>query len=267
MKEIAEKLFQEINKKDTKSNDVRLCRENILRFLEAITEALFYDYFGCDCEKDELETILHNSLNYLHRGFGDFTKEDEAKIQSFYEKLPELRKALLFDAKAIYEGDPASNNLEEIITTYPGFIAISVYRIAHVFYELGYRSLARIMSEHAHSKTGIDINAGAKIGPSFCIDHGTGIVIGETTQIGAHCKIYQGVTLGALSLKDGRKLHGVKRHPTIQDNVVIYSGASIFGGNTVIGNNVTIGSNVEITSSIPDNTVVTSQPNNIHKQK
>ncbi|MCR4879895.1 MAG: serine O-acetyltransferase [Bacilli bacterium] len=160
------------------------------------------------------------------------------------------------DALAIYNGDPASSGVHEIISTYPGFLAIFCYRIAHLFYNYNMKHLARVISEYAHSRTGIDIHPGAQIGESFFIDHGTGIVIGETSIIGNNCKIYQGVTLGALSLKDGRALINKKRHPTLLNNVVIYSGASIFGGNTIIGNNVTIGANAEIKESVSDNQTI-----------
>lgn len=196
---------------------------------------------------NNIDSILH-SVNIIK----------SSDIDIIINSLPDIKKALILDATAIFEGDPASQSVSEVIHLYPGFKAISCYRIAHILYGLKYIDLARILTEYAHSLTGIDINAGAKIGKSFFIDHGTGIVIGETSIIGDNCKIYQGVTLGALSLKDGRNLVGSKRHPTLKDNVVIYSGASIFGGNTIIGSGSIIGSNVEIKESIPDNTVVKS---------
>jgi serine O-acetyltransferase len=155
------------------------------------------------------------------------------------------------DLEAHFIGDPAAFNRDQIIVSYPGFYAIVIHRIAHSLWELGVPIIPRMMSEFAHRETGIDINPGAKIGEAFFIDHGTGVVIGETAVIGDHVKIYQGVTLGALSTKGGQNLKGIKRHPTIEDHVTIYAGASILGGNTVIGSNATIGSNVFITESVP----------------
>jgi serine O-acetyltransferase len=155
----------------------------------------------------------------------------------------------MIDAYAIVKGDPAAADVDEVIRSYPGFYAIAVYRIAHIFHNLSIPYLPRILTEHAHEKTGIDINPGAKIGKGFCIDHGTGIVIGETAVIGDNVKIYQGVTLGALSVE--KEMAKSKRHPTIGDNVVIYSGATILGGKTVVGDYSTIGGNVWLIKSVP----------------
>ncbi|GHV13939.1 serine acetyltransferase [Fibrobacterales bacterium] len=177
-------------------------------------------------------------------------------VQKFLEKLPNIRKSLSTDVEAAYEGDPAALNKEEIITAYPGIFAISIYRLAHELYALEIPLLPRIMTEHAHSITGIDIHPGATIGDYFFIDHGTGIVIGETTVIGERVKIYQGVTLGALSTRGGQSLSGQKRHPTVEDSVTIYSGASIFGGNTIIGKGSILGSNVFVTKSVAPNSRV-----------
>jgi serine O-acetyltransferase len=174
----------------------------------------------------------------------------------FFKRIPEVRDYLETDLEAFFDGDPAAESLDEIILAYPGFYAITVYRLAHVLYELKVPVIPRIMTEYAHGQTGIDINPGATIDKYFFIDHGTGIVIGETTNIGKHVKIYQGVTLGALSTRGGRKLQNKKRHPTIEDNVTIYSGASILGGETVIGHDTVIGGNVFITSSIDPETRV-----------
>ncbi|MBR0366366.1 MAG: serine acetyltransferase [Clostridia bacterium] len=175
---------------------------------------------------------------------------------SFFKTLPEIREYIETDAQASFDGDPAAYNKEEVVVTYPGFYAIVVNRIAHELFKLGVPLIPRIMTEHAHSLTGIDIHPGAKIGKYFCIDHGTGIVIGETTEIGDYVKIYQGVTLGALSTRGGQSLRNKKRHPTIEDNVTIYSGASILGGETVIGKNVVIGGNAFITESVLEGTKV-----------
>ena len=174
----------------------------------------------------------------------------------FFRAIPQVRAVAQTDAEAFYEGDPAAFSIDEIIFCYPGLFAVTVYRLAHVLYGLGVPLLPRIMTEHAHSVTGIDINPGATIGKYFFIDHGTGIVIGENTVIGDHVKVYQGVTLGALTTRGGQSLRGKKRHPTIEDNVTIYAGASILGGGTVIGRDSVIGSNVFITHSIPACTTV-----------
>lgn len=178
-------------------------------------------------------------------------------IEDFFNELPEVDYLLKTDLEALYDGDPAAKSKTEIILCYPGLEAIFTYRIAHILYKIGVPILPRALSELAHSKTGIDIHPGAKIDAYFFIDHGTGIVIGETCEIGKHVKIYQGVTLGALSLSAGNRLKGSKRHPTIKDYVTIYSGASIFGGETIIGENSTIGSSAYITSSVEDNMIVT----------
>jgi serine O-acetyltransferase len=174
----------------------------------------------------------------------------------FIEALPDIQSMLLKDVQAGFDGDPACGSKEIIIFSYPGFNAIFIYRIAHELYKRNVPFIPRIMTEYAHSRTGIDINPGAKIGEYFFIDHGTGVVIGETTEIGNNVKIYQGVTLGALSTRQGQLLSGVKRHPTICDNVTIYSNASILGGETVIGANSTIGGSAFVTESVPANTRV-----------
>lgn len=187
---------------------------------------------------------------------------------SLLESIPSIRKKLATDILAIYDGDPAAKSYDEIIFSYPGIFAMSVHRVANKLFELQVPLLPRIMSEHAHSLTGIDIHPGAKIGERFVIDHGTGVVIGETTEIGKNVRIYQGVTLGALSLpKDaGEKLRGKKRHPTIEDDVIIYSGATILGGDTVIGSRSVIGGSVWITESVPPNTkVIMETPKLIYK--
>lgn len=167
---------------------------------------------------------------------------------AFLAKLPNIREILLKDAQALLSGDPAAQSMVEVIRTYPGFLAVAVFRLAHEFYKLNVPLIPRILTEHIHNKTGIDIHPGATIDEGFCIDHGTGIVIGETVHIGKNVKIYQGVTLGALSVK--KELAETKRHPTIEDNVVIYAGSTILGGNTVIGKNSIIGGNVWITKSV-----------------
>lgn len=167
----------------------------------------------------------------------------------YMEQLPRIKNRLQEDAIAILKGDPAALSLTEVIRTYPGFYALAVYRLAHEFYQLQVPLIPRILTEYVHGKTGIDIHPGARIGSRFCIDHGTGVVIGETVEIGENVKIYQGVTLGALSVK--KEMAKTKRHPTIEDNVVIYAGATILGGETIIGQDSIIGGNVWITNSVP----------------
>ena len=210
-----------------------------------------------------LEDIIYNLLKQTaivlkyapeYRDADDDTIADESEriTFEFLDKIPKIREYIETDIQAFYDGDPAAYNKDEIICTYPGLYAISTARIAHELFLLGVPLIPRIMTEHAHSLTGIDIHPGTTIGKYFFIDHGTGIVIGETTVIGNNVKVYQGVTLGALSTRGGQNLRGKKRHPTIHDNVTIYSGASILGGDTVIGKNVVIGGNAFITSSIPE---------------
>lgn len=176
--------------------------------------------------------------------------EAERIVDEFFAKIPQIREYLYTDVQAAFDGDPAAYSTDEVIFSYPGIFAITVYRVAHELVLLGVPLIPRIMTEYAHSLTGIDINPGATIGKYFCIDHGTGIVIGETTTIGDHVKIYQGVTLGALSTRRGQLLKGEKRHPTIGNNVTIYSGTSVLGGDTVIGDDVTIGGNAFIVKSV-----------------
>ena len=209
-----------------------------------------------------IEDVMYNLNKQMTLVFlGSMERpEAEEKAQTlsleFFREIPAVRAVAQTDVEAFFDGDPAAFSVDEIIFCYPGLYAITVYRLAHVLYSLGVPMLPRIMTEHAHSITGIDINPGATVGKHFFIDHGTGIVIGETTVIGDHVKIYQGVTLGALTTRGGQSLRGKKRHPTIEDNVTIYAGASILGGGTVIGRDSVIGSNVFITHSIPACTTV-----------
>ncbi len=184
------------------------------------------------------------------------------------ETIPEIRRILASDVQAAFEGDPAAKSHDEIIFSYPGLYAISIYRVAHELFQLGVPLLPRIMCEYAHSVTGIDIHPGATIDKRFVIDHGTGVVIGETTRIGSNVRIYQGVTLGALSLtkNEVERLRGKKRHPTIEDDVIIYSGATILGGDTVVGARSVIGGNVWLTESVPPDTrVIMESPRLIYK--
>ena len=199
---------------------------------------------------ESIHIELCSIADILLRTIANLTSGEEANcvVEKFFEGLPEMQRRLTKDANSYLVNDPAAKSLEEVILTYPGFFALSVHRIAHKFHELGVPLIPRLFSEYAHSKVGIDIHPGAKIGKNLFLDHGTGIVIGETTLVGNNVKIYQGVTLGALYLE--KALSSVKRHPTVEDNVVIYAGATILGGDTVIGRHSTIGGGAWVTKSV-----------------
>ncbi len=208
--------------------------------------------------EQQVEAALRYAENLETAGQGDAcehcTEKACAIADAFFERLPEVRSRLALDVQAAYDGDPAARNTDEAIFCYPGVFAVFVYRIAHELYQLGVPMLPRIMTEYAHSLVGIDIHPGATIGQSFFIDHGTGVVIGETAVIGDRVKLYQGVTIGAVSFpKDerGRLIRRTRRHPTIEDDVVIYAGATILGGSTIIGRGSEIGANVFLTKSVP----------------
>jgi len=203
----------------------------------------------------DLKTELADLLNATSGCNGNGNTD---KANRFFNNIPELYRILNTDIEALLAGDPAARTRFEIIRAYPGFYAISFYRIAHALYDLAIPLLPRIITEYAHSKTGIDIHPAAVIGEYFFIDHGTGIVIGETTIIGNHVKLYQGVTLGALSVD--KSMASVKRHPTVEDHVIIYSGATILGGETIIGHNSIIGGNVWLTKSVPSCSTVYHRP-------
>lgn len=218
----------------------------------------------------ELIREVEKSISFSARNYGSSPKGSfscgnagchaaaELIVEEFFEELPRLRGALALDLDAAFRGDPAAKSAAEVILSYPGFQAITVYRLAHFFYTRQVPLIPRIMSELVHSAVGIDIHPGAEIGESFFIDHGTGVVIGETTIIGGSVKLYQGVTLGALSVRKDKA--GQKRHPTIEDDVTIYSNATILGGETIIGRGSTIGGNVWLTSSVPADTMVYVNP-------
>jgi serine O-acetyltransferase len=230
----------------------KLDRVNLEYYLGQLATA-FFEAFS---EQITL-AVRHDCIRYDRPCMKCQERGQEIAI-SFMEELPSLRRALAIDVRAAYDGDPAAGSLDEIIFSYPGLFAISVYRIAHKLFHLGVPLIPRIMTEYAHSKTGIDIHPAAHIGESFFIDHGTGVVIGETTKIGDRVRIYQGVTLGALSLPRGatEELRNRKRHPTIEDEVIVYAGATILGGDTIIGARSIIGGNVWITESVPPDTRV-----------
>ena len=244
----------------------------VLDIMENLRSLIFAGFFGQKRLKNDsieyyvgelLETLIYHLGKQITRAFLNERNDEaaagrEAKriTRAFLSRVPDIRRLLAADVAASFEGDPAAFNTDEIIWSYPGIYAITIYRLAHELYLLNVPLIPRMMTEFAHSRTGIDIHPGATIGHHFFIDHGTGIVIGETTVIGNFVKIYQGVTLGAMSTRGGQILKGVKRHPTIEDHVTIYSGASILGGSTIIGEGVVIGSNAFITKSVPEKTRV-----------
>ena len=203
---------------------------------------------------------LNEQLVLVYQAHGMDAAASEEKSQQvcleFFRAIPRIRALVQTDVQAAYDGDPAATSKDEVIFCYPGLFAITVYRLAHVLYKLDVPMVPRIMTEYAHSITGIDIHPGATIGKNFFIDHGTGIVIGETTIIGENVKIYQGVTLGGLSTRGGQSLRGKRRHPTIEDNVTIYANASILGGETVVGKGCVIGASAFVTKSVPPCTTV-----------
>lgn len=219
----------------------------------------FYIGYWSNVEKNERYTIqMIQEILKKHLDFLDEDRRTEEVLRKFRAMLPYLQQLVISDMKAAYEGDPAAKSYEEIIAAYPGPLAVLIQRTANCLYQLKVPILPRIMTEYAHSITGIDIHPGAEIGESFFIDHGTGVVIGETAVIGNHVKIYQGVTLGALSTRGGHKQKWLKRHPTVEDNVTIYAGATILGGNTVIGKNSIIGGNAWVMQSVPPSTKIFS---------
>ncbi len=266
-------------------------KEEIIRILDILQDILFPGFFGRqELTHSTLEFHLGNEMLILFELLSaqiarsirhECRRMDSLCVQCiqtgreeallFMEKMPRLRKMLAMDVKAHYDGDPAAKGLDEIVFCYPGLYAIFVYRVAHELFIRDIPLMPRIMTEHAHSRTGIDIHPGAKIGTDFFIDHGTGVVVGETTEIGNRVRIYQGVTLGALSVpresEGGDSLRGRKRHPTIEDDVTIYAQATILGGETVIGARCVIGGNVWLTSSVaPDTTVLIETPRHVFRE-
>ena len=251
-------------------------REAIVEILNSVLDLMYPGYFGRqDLNREnlgahvaqmvtalvpKLEREIEHCLCYgrereaLRAELGECAPRAREVAQIFLQRLPEIRELLIRDVQAAFDGDPAALNLDEIILAYPGVLAVSVYRIAHALYDLGVPMMARIMTEWAHSKTGCDIHPGATIGAAFFIDHATGVVIGETTYIGEGVKLYQGVTLGALSLpKDasGQIIRGRKRHPTVENGSTLYANATVLGGQTVVGADSVIGGSVFLTRSVP----------------
>jgi serine O-acetyltransferase len=254
-------------------------RDSVIAILKLLREILFPGYFGRQGLKletlvyhvgDNLATLHARLLEQVESAFrhqavraGQETEKVDAlalaATDGFLSSLPQVRAVLATDVQATFDGDPAATSVDEIIFSYPGLWGVMIYRLAHELHIRNVPLVPRIMSEFAHSRTGIDIHPGATIGKAFFIDHGTGVVIGETSNIGNHVKIYQGVTLGALSTRGGQALRGVKRHPTIHDQVTIYSGASVLGGDTVIGEGAILNSNVFVTQSVPAHTRVSTK--------
>lgn len=227
--------------------------------VEIFTNRLFYTLFDIDTPVDENLIKLENDFEELTSLACWETEKLCGKVwQRYLSTLPKVLESLNLDAEAILECDPASKSIEEVYMAYPGFYAIAIYRLAHELYKEGLPLIPRLMTEYAHSKTGVDINPGAHIGKSFFIDHATGVVIGESAIIKNNVKIYQGVTLGALYV--AKNLQQTKRHPTIEDNVTIYANATILGGETIIGTNSIIGGNAWVTSSVPPNSTVFHSP-------
>ena len=250
-------------------------RSVIIDIVRDLKSIIFPGYFSTDTSAtvfpeyyvghrlNDIYDRLKNQIEIALLYHGEEPEEAAAHADrtacGFFEQLPEIQRLLLTDVQAGFDGDPAAKSKEEIIFSYPGLFAIYVYRLAHVLYKEEIPFIPRVMSEYAHGRTGIDINPGATIGEYFFIDHGTGVVVGETTAIGNNVKLYQGVTLGALSTRKGQQLANVKRHPTIRDNVTIYSNSTVLGGETVVGENTIIGGNTFITESIPANTKVSAK--------
>ena len=244
-------------------------RKKIVEIIRDLQKLIFPAYFGekkfLALPPEQYGVLLMNQIyDTLQKQIALALEEDEGRQQDateicnrFFEQLPEIQQMLMKDMQAEFDGDPAASSREEVICAYPGLFAIFVYRVAHALEQLKVPMIPRIMTEYAHCETGIDIHPGATIGEYFCIDHGTGIVIGETTIIGDWVKMYQGATLGALSTRDARKHTHDRRHPTVGDHVTIYAGATILGGETTIGENTTIGGNTFLTESVGKNTRVT----------
>jgi serine O-acetyltransferase len=219
---------------------------HVEHMLAALVPRLEHEIEQCLCYGRERDAVLPQ--------LGECAPRAQEVAQIFLHRLPQIRALLIRDVQAAFDGDPAALNLDEIILAYPGVLAVSVYRVAHALYDLGVPMMARIMTEWAHSKTGCDIHPGASIGAAFFIDHATGVVIGETTHIGEGVKIYQGVTLGALSLPrdaSGHLIRGKKRHPTVEDGATLYANATVLGGQTVVGAGSVIGGSVFLTFSVP----------------
>ncbi len=260
METILSELKEQFSKEELHTH---LDQNKVVSFCNEATKLLMLDYYCPEYDDTELNEHYKEARRLLDDILSGLIESSSKISDSFFCSLPRLRKILNTSIDAIFEGDPASVSKQQIVLEYPGFEAILYYRIAHEFYTLSLPLLSRSISEIVHHNTGIDINPGATIGDYFFIDHGTGIVIGETAIIGNHVKLYQGVTLGALSLSKGRILKGSKRHPTVEDYVTIYSNAAIFGGDTIIGEHSTIGGDVYLTHSVDPYSIVLQTDKNL----
>jgi len=259
IEQTAEKLTKNIQENHAWSLSYPGLKTRVINFIKTLRTGLFPGIYKENGASRDIERIVRRSLREASMMLAEMLEDLDPKLNAdgitrqFMNSLPDIVEVIDTDIQAAYEGDPAAHNTDVIMLCYPAFEAISIYRLAHRLVELGVPLIPRIMTEYAHSKTGIDINPGAQIGRYFFIDHGTGVVIGETCTIGEHVKLYQGVTLGAKSFEldeNGLPVKGVKRHPDVGNNVVIYSGATILGGNTKIGDNCVIGGNVWLTHSV-----------------
>lgn len=250
-----------LSKRESHSCNASLKRESIL-YLNELRDFLFPHfssrvYYTPEDILAKMQLLDRNliTLFKMLEGRVNFLPEEAAK--NFVSRLPEIHDKLWNDAEFIFKGDPAAESIDEVILAYPGFMAILIFRLAHELYKLSVPIIPRIFTEYAHEITGIDIHPGADIGSPFFIDHGTGIVVGETTHIGKNVKMYQGVTLGALSVD--KSMSQIKRHPTIEDDVILYSQAVILGGNTIIGRSSIVGGNAWVTQSVPPNSIIYSK--------
>jgi len=258
-------------------------RDEILEVVELLLQLFYPGYFGRqDLDDENLAFHVGNLLSTLRekverqvgsclnfaaecgdRESGACAEEARRITAAFLDRLPAVRDALVLDVQAAYDGDPAAASLDEVILAYPGMLAVTVHRVAHELHVMGVPLMPRIMSEWAHSRTGADIHPGARIGSSFFIDHATGVVVGETSRIGSRVKLYQGVTLGAISIprdERGRVIRDTRRHPTVEDGVTIYANATVLGGETVVGADSVIGGSVFVTESVPGSTRVAVRP-------
>ncbi len=269
-KDVAKEILRNLHEVPDQSSFGIQAKRRTQEFADKLLAVLF-PHFSSDSNHSESDVFARLVMieQDLRKLLAPFLAEKSSKVDEiaagFIEKLPDIQCALWLDAEAINTGDPASESVDEVILAYPGFMAIGIYRLAHELYRAGVPILPRLLTEYAHQMTGIDIHPGAQIGSSFAIDHGTGIVIGESTVIGGNVKLYQGVTLGALSVD--KNMAKSKRHPTVGDNVVIYAQAVILGGETVVGHDSMIGGNVWLTHSVPPFSVVYQKSETVIQQQ
>jgi serine O-acetyltransferase len=266
MKNLKDKIFMDFSKNLLSKRESHMCnallKNKSINFISEIIGFLFPHFsnkilYSKDDVLAYIQLLERDTISLLKTINGKTDENLEEIAHNFVKRIPDIHDMLWMDAESIFKGDPAAESIDEVILAYPGFMAILIYRLAHELYKSKVAIIPRIFTEYAHEITGIDIHPGAQIDTPFFIDHGTGIVIGETTQIGKNVKIYQGATLGALSVE--KSFSNVKRHPTIKDDVIIYSQAVILGGNTIIGEKSIIGGNAWVTQSVPPNSFVYSR--------